>query len=70
MMTVHPKRTKCCALCKSWDGDANLTLVNQDVGFRADNSKRGKCAKSNNNSKFGNESCSKYEPSVEASRIL
>ena len=66
----HPKRTKRCAFCKRWDGDAKLVFKNPQMGFEFITA-QGKCMATNNKRpSTDGHSCKHYEPSVEASRLL
>ena len=69
--TYHPKRGPKCAFCKRWDGDAKLTFKSPVVGFQYTTGVYGKCMATNSNQASTNGAgCKKYEPSVEASRLL
>ena len=65
----HPKRRKLCVFCNYWIGNANLTFINSSAGYEYDSTARGKCTKKNNTTATY-QSCDKYAPSVDASRLL
>lgn len=67
----HPKNGKRCALCKRWDGNANLIFKSPTTGFQFTTGVFGKCMATNSNQvSTGGTSCRHYEPSVDASRLL
>jgi len=68
----HPKKQgPKCALCKRWNGDAEVTFFNPQMGFTFKMGVFGICMV--NNAQLPS-SCGvgfrNYEPSVEASRLL
>jgi hypothetical protein len=70
---AHPKSGKKCAFCKRWNGDANLEFKSPSAGYLITVGVFGKCmasASGINQPSTGGTSCNKYEPSVEASRLL
>jgi hypothetical protein len=68
---LHPKNGKRCAFCKRWNGNANLTFKNPQAGFEYMLGVYGKCMANNSNQpSSGGTSCPKYEPNVEAYRLL
>jgi hypothetical protein len=67
----HPKNGPKCAFCKRWTGDADLVFKHPTTGFEFSAGVFGKCMATNSTQpSTGGSSCKKYEPSVEASRIL
>ena len=72
-LTAHPKKGKKCAFCKRWDGNADLEFKGPSTGFLITTGVTGKCMASSsglNMASTAGATCSKYEPSVEASRLL
>jgi len=68
-VTDHPKRCKYCVFCEYWTGDANMVLTSPIAGYTYENSARGKCVKGNMTIHAGG-TCSKYEPSREAKKLM
>ena len=69
----HPKNIKCCAFCEYWDdqkGARQMTFVSPCVGYEFDAMAQGKCMKQYCSRTAGNSSCSKYQPSREACKLL
>ena len=70
---AHPKSGKKCAFCKRWAGDANLEFRSPSAGYMITTGVMGKCmasASGLNMASTAGTACNKYEPSVEASRLL
>ena len=68
---AHPKRTKYCAFCKRWNGNADLEFKSPTTGFQFTTGVYGKCMATNSNQpSTAGSNCRNYEPSVEASRLL
>ena len=65
----HPKRFKSCVFCYYWIGNAEMKFINSTVGYEFEANACGKCTKKNNNTK-AYQSCSNYEPNMEAKRVL
>lgn len=71
MQQTHPKRSKHCAYCNYWVGDAKLKYINNNVGFEYDNNANGKCIRRSGSITRAGSSCDKdYEPNQEAKKIL
>ncbi len=66
---AHPRTVKKCVFCKRWSGDANMIFKSPQSGFQFDLGVYGRCM-ANNSNQPSSGSCSNYEPSAEASRIL
>lgn len=66
----HPKRAKYCVFCKYWFGDAGMKYLNNAQGFEYDGSAKGKCAKRDGAVTLATITCSKYEPSIDAQKLL
>ena len=66
----HPKHTKRCVFCNFWMGDAEMEYVSVQQGYRYDGTKKGKCLKHGGSLRDSCTSCDKYEPSMEAKRLL
>lgn len=70
---AHPKQVKFCVFCKRWNGNADLEFKSPTAGFQFTTGVPGKCMATNGviGSTGNNTSnCKRYEPSVEASRLL
>lgn len=69
---AHPKRNHCCAFCNNWIGDAGLRFVNNSIGYEFEASITAMCPKTNNRraANYYAGSCSKYEPSMDARKLL
>lgn len=70
MYRHHPKRAKNCVFCNYWIGDAKMRFVNSVAGFEYDGCVKGKCIKKNGASTSAYSSCPKYEPSIDAQKLL
>jgi hypothetical protein len=68
-MISHPKKSKKCAFCKRWDGDANLKFKASTTGFEYTLGVRGKCMLKNN-IQISSNSCSKFEPSAKVEGLM
>ena len=69
--TVNPKREKRCAVCKRWIGNAELEFKSPTIGFQYTTCVSGKFVVNNSRCASNDGSvCKKYEPSVEASKLL
>ena len=66
----HPKHTKRCVFCNYWMGDAEMEYVSVQQGFRYDSTKKGKCLKHGDSLRDACTSCDKYEPSMEAKKLI
>lgn len=69
-VTHHPKRAKKCVFCNNWIGDAELKFVNSNVGYQYETLAKGKCTKKNGASTDAVYNCPKYEPSIDAKKLL
>ena len=65
----HPKTSKVCAFCNYWMSDIKLKFINSTVGYEYENYTRGKCAKTNCTTRAYT-SCARYEPGVDAKKLL
>lgn len=65
----HPKRCKHCVFCNYWISDIKLKFINSTVGYEYEHYTKGKCAKSNCTT-YTYSSCQKYEPSIDAKKLL
>lgn len=65
----HPKQSKVCAFCNYWASDIELKFINSTVGYEYENYTYGKCMKTNCKTQ-AHISCTKYEPSMEAKKLL
>lgn len=71
MQQAHPKRSRRCAFCNYWTGDAKLRYVSNGVGYEFDNNANGKCIKKNGGITRAGSSCNKdYEPNLDAKKLL
>lgn len=68
--THHPKRAKNCVFCNNWIGDANMKLINSIVGYEYERSTEGKCTRRNGAKTVACYSCTNYEPSMDAKKLL
>lgn len=66
----HPKGRKMCVFCEYWAGDAQMKFINPYVGYEYENTATGYCTKRGNRRMGVNGSCSEYEPSREARKLL
>lgn len=66
----HPKRAKNCVFCNYWIGDAGMKFVNSVTGYEYEGAANGRCTKRNGANTSAAYSCTKYEPSMEAKRLL
>lgn len=66
----HPKRAKNCVFCNNWLGDAGMRFIGSGVGYEYDGSVKGKCTRRNGASTSASYSCPKYEPSMDAKKLL
>ncbi len=71
-MRAHPKRNRYCAFCNYWMGNADPVFVNNNVGFSFDSNVKAKCTKMNNDrlANYNAGGCPRYEPSIEARKLL
>ena len=67
--TNHPKRCKYCVFCNYWISDIKLKFKNSNAGYEYEQSTEGKCVKMNWTTRT-NSSCNKYEPSIDAKKLL
>ena len=65
----HPKQSKVCAFCNYWESDIKLKCINSTVGYEYEHYTSGKCMKTNCKTQ-AYVSCAKYEPSVDAKKLL
>ena len=65
----NPRNSKICVFCKYWSGDADMKFINSTVGYEYELTASGKCMKKNVTEKT-HCSCSYYEPSYEAEKLL
>lgn len=65
----HPKTRKYCVFCHYWTGDADLRYIPTAREFEYEYGAQGRCAKAGI-VKQSYASCSKFTPSIEASKYL
>ena len=66
----HPKKDNRCVFCNNWIGDAKMKFVNTSLGYEYDDHVLGTCTKKNCSKHAGNLCRDKYEPSMDAKRLL
>lgn len=66
----HPRRNKACVFCNNWMGRANSRYIDSYVGYEFDSGASGECTKKNGSITTASSSCSKYEPGMDARRLL
>lgn len=70
MAIHHPKFSQRCVYCNYWIGNAGMELVTPAAGYKYDAGAQGKCTKKSGAIMPATCSCQKYEPSMEAKRLL
>lgn len=65
----HPKRNKYCVFCKYWTGEADMKFINSTVGYEYEHDAKGKCMKKDCNM-LAYSACQRYEPSIDAEKLL
>lgn len=70
MVKNHPKRGNKCVFCNNWIGDAKMKFVSTSVGYEYDDHAFGTCTKLNTKKNAGYGCQNKYEPSMDAKRLL
>ena len=66
----HPRNKKICLFCEYWSGDAQMKFVNPYEGYEYENTALGYCTKRGNRKIGVYGTCSEYEPSREAKKLL